>query len=368
MALPVVKNALECTDFENSVAPYLYQLQPLPAIIFESITNPTALKQIYLDTNPLITSLAFSIALTPVVLVVSEINKNYSQVDRLWSILPSIYNIHYAYYAYMAGLDMPRIGAVALVSTVWSCRLTYNYFRRGGYTIGSEDYRWEVVKDYCGPTLMFLFNVIFISLAQSLLLFIVTAPTYVILLLARLTTVSSKLPSWTIADSLSLATMLSLIALTAFADQQQWNFQNAKTKYRQTAKVPAGYKQSDLERGFNTVGLFAYVRKPNYAFEQAVWVALYAWSCAATGTWHNWSGIGAAAYLCLFQASTWITELLSERRYPAYQQYRKQVGKFIPTSMTPPIFGKSQAKVSNGPASPSTDKDAAEARKRYDLR
>ena len=366
MALPVVKSALDCANLENTVLPYIYQLRPLPAILVESIANPTALKQVYLDTNPLITSLAFSIALAPVVLVVSEINKNYSQVDRLWSILPSIYNVHYACYAYMAGLDTTRIGAVAIVSTIWSTRLTYNYWRRGGYSVGSEDYRWEVVKDYCGPAIMFLFNVVFISLAQSLLLFIVTAPSYVILLVGRLASVDTAFPSWTLADSCTFGTMLTLIALTAIGDQQQWNYQNSKEQYRKTAKVPAGYKQDDLERGFNTTGIFAYARKPNYATEQAVWVTLYAWSCAATGTWYNWSGVGAAGYLCLFQASTWITELLSERKYPEYKEYRKQVWKFIPMSFTPPSFGKSQRKLDNSPTS--KNQDAAEARKRYNLR
>ena len=366
MALPVVKNAIDCTNLESTVLPYLYQLRPLPTIFFESITNAAALKQVYLDTNPFVTGLVFSLAITPVFLIVSEINKNYSQVDRVWSILPTIYNVHYAIYAYMAGLDTTRIGAVALASTVWSTRLTYNYFRRGGYSVGSEDYRWEVVKDYCGPTLMFLFNVVFISLAQSFLLFIVTAPTYVILLLARLTSVDAAFPSLTTADGICFTVMLAFIGLTAFADQQQWNFQNAKYSYRDTAKVPAGYKQDDLDRGFNTTGLFAYVRKPNYATEQAVWVTLYAWSCAASGTWYNWSGIGAAAYLFLFQASTWITELLSERKYSEYKQYRKQVGKFLPLSLEPPTFGKSQGKLSDG--SPTKDKDAAQARQRYDLR
>ena len=284
----------------------------------------------------------------------------------MWSILPSIYNLHYACYAYMAGLDMPRIGAVALVSTIWSCRLTYNYWRRGGYSVGSEDYRWEVVKEYCGPTVMFLFNVTFISFAQSILLFLITTPTYITLLLSRLASVSSSFPSWTLADTVAYGTMFLLIGLTAVADEQQWDFQNAKYSYRKTAKVPAGYKQADLDRGFNTTELFAYSRKPNYAFEQAVWVTLYAWSCAASGTCYNWSGIGAVAYLILFQASTWITELLSERKYPEYRQYRKQVGKFIPWSLTPPSFGKAQGKLAN--SSPTKEADAAEARKRYNLR
>ena len=45
--------------------------------------------------------------------------------------------------------------------------MTYNYYRRGGYSIGSEDYRWKIVKDYIGQPLFFVLDVLFISLAQS---------------------------------------------------------------------------------------------------------------------------------------------------------------------------------------------------------
>lgn len=365
MALPVMKNIAECADYANTFEPYLYQLRPLPAVFAESITNVAALKQLYLDTNPAITSLAFSLAIAPIFLVVSEFNKNYSQVDRMWSILPTIYNVHYAVYAYVAGLDTTRIGGLALASTVWSTRLTYNYWRRGGYSVGSEDYRWALVKDYIGPALMFVLNVLFIALAQSLLLCAVTLPAYVLLLTERLV-YAGVFPAWTLGDTAAFATILSLIALTAVGDQQQWNFQNAKHQYQKTAKVPPGYNRDELDRGFRTSGLYAYCRKPNYATEQAVWGTMYTWSCIVTGTWYNWAGIGFAGYLALFQASTWLTELLSEQKYPEYRVYRKQVGKFIPTSLTAPTFGKSKARIENG--TPGKGADAAHARERYNLR
>ncbi|RMZ78728.1 hypothetical protein DV737_g3784, partial [Chaetothyriales sp. CBS 132003] len=344
MALPVVRSALECADFSNTVEPYIIsQFRPLASNVWASISNPAALQQIYLDTNPLVSAFAFSLALAPVFLVVSEINKNYSQVDRAWSILPTIYNLHYAVYAWTAGLETTRIGAVALASTIWSTRLTYNYWRRGGYSVGSEDYRWYYVKDYAGPVGMFLLNIVFISLSQSVLLWIITCPTYVILLVQRVTT-TGRLPIFTTADGVAFGAMVGFVALTAIADQQQWNYQKAKEYYHRTAKVPAGYRQASLERGFNAGGMFAYSRKPNYALEQCVWASLYAWSCAATGTWYNWSGAGVVAYVCLFQSSTWITELLSERKYPEYKQYRAQVGKFIPTLWSVPHFGKPSKK------------------------
>ena len=46
-------------------------------------------------------------------------------------------------------------------------RLTFNYWRKGGYSIGSEDYRWEVLRDHIPPPLFFLFDVVFISFAQN---------------------------------------------------------------------------------------------------------------------------------------------------------------------------------------------------------
>ncbi|RMZ80230.1 hypothetical protein DV738_g2779, partial [Chaetothyriales sp. CBS 135597] len=322
MALPVVKSALECADFSVTVEPYLSQFQPLASTLWSSLSSLSALEQLYLDTNPLISSFAFSLALAPVFLTLSEINKNYSQVDRVWSILPSVYIIHYVVYAWAAGLDTVRIGAVALASTIWSIRLTYNYWRRGGYEVGSEDYRWYYVKDYAGPAGMFLFNILFISLSQSVLLWVVTCPAYVILNVQRLST-AGVLPAFTLADGVAFGAFVGFVALTAVADQQQWNYYNAREEYRKTGKVPAGYAQASLERGFNTTGLFAYSRKPNYAFEQS--------------------------------SSTWITELLSERKYPEYKQYRAQVGKFIPTSLVPPQFGKAPERGEGAPGSKDVD-------------
>jgi steroid 5-alpha reductase family enzyme len=372
MALPVVKNALECAEYTNTVHPYLYQLRPLPGIVAESITNAAALRQVYLDTNPLITSIAFSIAIAPIFLVVSEINKNYSQVDRMWSILPSIHHLHHFIYAYLAGYDTTRIGGVALASVIWSTRLTYNYWRRGGYSVGSEDYRWALVKDYVGPTVMFLFNVTFISLAQSLLLCAITTPAYVMLLSERLVA-ARALPAWTTGDTCAFGLIVTLIALTAIGDQQQWNYQNAKHAYRKTGVLPANskYTKHELEVGFPTKGFFAYARKPNYATEQAVWGSFYLWSCITSGTLYNWTGIGFLSYLILFQASTWLTELLSEQKYPEYAQYRRQVGQFIPTSLSPPRIDllKSKAAIENGAAvGKKNDVDAAHARERYNLR
>jgi hypothetical protein len=122
MALPIIKTVQDCGDFSKTVSPYISQLSALPQHIFESISNLGALKQVYVDTNPLITAFAFSLLLVPIFLIVSEANKNYSQVDRCWSILPTIYNAHFSGYAHVVGLPTKRIDTVLACSAVWSVR------------------------------------------------------------------------------------------------------------------------------------------------------------------------------------------------------------------------------------------------------
>ncbi|ETI22041.1 hypothetical protein G647_06112 [Cladophialophora carrionii CBS 160.54] len=367
MALPIVQSLKQCADYDITVSPFLYQFATLPEAFFTSANKSAALKQLYLDTNPLITSVGFAFALAPVFLVVSEVNKNYSQVDRVWSILPTIYNLHYAVYSHLARVHTARLDALLVISALWSSRLTYNYFRKGGYSIGSEDYRWAIVKEYVGPTLMFLFNVVFISLAQSLLLVSITTPAYLLLLTERLATYDGPIKSWNLVDTAASGVMLLLIAISFVADQQQWDYHQAKAQYQRTARVPHGWRRAELDRGFLTNGLFAYSRHPNFAAEQGVWVTLYLWSCLATETAYNWSGLGAAAYLMLFQSSTWLTELLSARKYPEYKDYQTQVGKFLPIpGYTHPTFHHHHTQHANGSAA--KEEDATKARQRYDLR
>ena len=166
-ALPLVKTLQDCADFSKTVQPYLPQLYDLPHAIATHITDVQALQHVYATTNPLMTAIAFALFASPVVLLVAEVNRNYSQVDRLWSILPVIYNVHFNVWAHINGLPTKRLNHVMAVSIIWGVRLTFNYWRKGGYQVGSEDYRWEIVKDYVGAPVMFVFNVIFISLAQN---------------------------------------------------------------------------------------------------------------------------------------------------------------------------------------------------------
>lgn len=120
MSLPVIKSLADCTVFTKTVSPYIPQLYDLPEQILQSISDPQALKQLYISTNPLISAFAFSLFLFPVFLIASEINKNYSQIDRFWSILPLVYIAHFAIFARAVGLPTQRLDTLCFITTLWS--------------------------------------------------------------------------------------------------------------------------------------------------------------------------------------------------------------------------------------------------------
>ena len=137
-----------------------------------------------------------------------------------------------------------------------------------------------------------------------------------------------------------------MIFVAFLADNQQWKYQGAKKEYQKTAKVPDGFHQEDLDRGFNCISMWSYSRHPNFAAEQSVWVLLYVWSAFITKGYLNWTIIGPIGYLTLFQASTWFTELISAKKYPEYKEYQKRVWMFlpIPSAGPPGDFSDKQKK------------------------
>ena len=120
MALPAVQSVYECADYSKTVEPFIPQFYDLPAQILRTFAGSQSFYELYLSTNPLISAFALSLALSPIFLVIAEVNRNYSQVDRAWSLLPTLYNAHYALYAHLAGLPTQRIDLLLAVSCIWS--------------------------------------------------------------------------------------------------------------------------------------------------------------------------------------------------------------------------------------------------------
>lgn len=256
-----------------------------------------------------------------VAFLLGEITRNTSQVDKIWSIMPIIY---VWYVAYASGWN-ERPVLMAVPVTVWGARLTYNFSRRGAYKLkfweGEEDYRWEVLRQ--NPALKgrwrwTLFNLFFICLYQMSLILLFSLPSLVAM------QGMDKPLGW--ADWLLAALMIGFVVIETIADRQQWNFQNEKHR-----RIKAGEKLTPpYDKGFVHTGLWKFVRHPNYAAEQAIWIVFYFFSVTATGRWLNWSLAGAMLLLILFKGSSDFSEGISAGKYPEYKEYQKKTPRFIP--------------------------------------
>jgi steroid 5-alpha reductase family enzyme len=253
--------------------------------------------------------------------VLGEWTGNVSQVDKLWSLMP----IAYVWVVAGRGDHEPRLLLMALLVTIWGLRLTYNFHRRGGYSLrfwtGEEDYRWGVLRarpEFRPRWRWTLFNLVFISGYQNALLLLITLPAVVALQF-------SGTPLGPV-DLTAASLMLFFIAFEAVADNQQWRFQ-----FRKRALEAAGRPLTGPNaRGFIDTGLWALCRHPNYFAEKGAWVAFYLFSVAASGHWVNWSVGGCILLILLFRGSAAFTEEISAAKYPGYREYRDKVPQFLP--------------------------------------
>ncbi len=286
----------------------------IPILAF-TMDEPLTASQNEILVNLLIVYLAAAL----LCFIVSTISKNYSQVDKLWSLIPIAY-------VWMVAVDSgfePRLVLMALVVSAWGLRLSYNFSRRGGYSwkfwTGKEDYRWAVVMakpEFTAKWRWLVFNLLFISFYQMGLILLFTLP--------AVRSMDGLPLGW--ADYLLAALIVALIVVETVADQQQWNYHKEKKK----AQAAGGELPDKYKKGFVHTGLWGLVRHPNYAAEQAIWIVFYFFSVVATGIWLNWSVMGAILLVLLFWGSSGLSESISKGKYPDYAEYLKRVPRFLP--------------------------------------
>jgi len=323
-ALPTVASLADCTDLARTVYPYLHQLAP--AHVLPLLRGEIAPTEWYLATNPVMSAALFALAASLFIFVASEITRNSSQVDRLWSVLPVVYAAHYAAWTHLHGIQSERVDTLATFIGLWGARLTFYYWRKGGYQYGHEDYRWEILRRKIRGPLYTLFNLGFTALFQNFTLMAVVWPAYVL-------TLCSQLPGSADSDLVDVVFsrgLVILLCIETLADQQQWRYQQAKKSYKETGAVPDGFTKDDLDRGFVVSGLWAFSRHPNFACEQAIWLGVYQWACFRSDTMYNWSGLGVVAYCSIFLGSTVFTESITAAKYPEYKEYQQLVNKLVP--------------------------------------
>ena len=292
----------------------IFTLIIVPILTFNFDVPLTELQQSTLKTLLCVYGIAAGLCF-----IVSSATKNYSQVDKLWSIIP----IPYVWItAYNTDFE-PRITLMAFLVSIWAVRLTYNFARRGGYSwkiwTGEEDYRWAILRakpEFQSQWKWSAFNLFFISAYQMALILFFTLP--------ALKAMESNIPIG-ILDYILAAIFVVLVIMEYIADNQQYYYQEEKYRQKKIGKVADFYKI-----GFTHTGLWAYMRHPNYSAEQAIWIVFYFFSVIATNIWLNWSITGALLLVLLFKGSSDFSEEETEKKYPLYKKYIKEVGRFLP--------------------------------------
>jgi len=252
--------------------------------------------------------------------IVSEATRNYSQTDKLWSLMPIAYS-----WITVASFPSPRAYIMAALVTIWGLRLSYNFYRKGGYNIipwkGAEDYRWKVMREapaLKGRLRFGLFNLLFISFYQHVLILLFSSP----ILMAAI----YQDKSLTLIDLFAALLMMIFIITESIADNQLYRFHKEKQK---KVKEKDLYSVS-INKGFMTEGAWKYVRHPNFVSEQLIWISFYLFGVAASGQWINYTLAGPVLLVLLFAGSSRLTESISSRKYPEYAVYKKKVPRFIP--------------------------------------
>ena len=258
--------------------------------------------------------------------VVGEISGNNSQMDKLWSLLPIAYTW---VIAIKGGMDI-RLIIYAILVTLWGIRLTFNFARKGAYRIkfweGEEDYRWAILRKNSilkNRFLWALFDLFFISIYQNLIVLAICLPA----LACVGSTATFGLFDYIASISAALFLLIELIA-----DEEQWKFQQTKK-----ALLSEGKSLEELDepysRGFNTIGLWGYLRHPNYLGEQGFWFALYFFVLGAGATMYgvfNMTLVGPLFLILLFLGSSTFGESISSSKYPKYSDYQRKVFKYLP--------------------------------------
>ncbi|KAK7032916.1 hypothetical protein R3P38DRAFT_2919702 [Favolaschia claudopus] len=311
----------------------------------------------------------FCIFSTVATYVASIITSNVSQVDRLWTFLPTIYTAYFALLPlwpqkqpfYLVpytpaslgippGTYNPRALMMLALIVTWMFRLSYNTYRRGLFNLKDEDYRWLVLRQQMHPILFQIFNLGFISFIQNVLLLALGIPAYI----------AASQPPQPLENRDYFVIFLSLLILVLefTSDNQQYAYQAFKHEPRRfhTTHQWIGSRlqwvPADAERGFVTRGLWAWSRHPNFACEQSFWwimniaslpssqllsITNLRTSAFVAGKFDLGSLLTAIAPLTpavalsiLFFSSTLYTEAITASKYPAYTAYRARVGMFSP--------------------------------------
>lgn len=258
--------------------------------------------------------------------VVGELSRNNSQMDKLWSLLPIAYTW---VIAAMSNFNTRSL-FIAIVVTLWGIRLTFNFARKGAYSIkfwtGEEDYRWILLRKKKGFDNRFVwatFDFFFISIYQNALVLAICLPSLAVM------DSTTAINAW---DILAMVFSVLFLVVETIADEEQWVFQETKKKLLKEGKTLEELEEP-YRKGFNTTGLWGFMRHPNYLGEQGIWMSFILFTIGAGVCNYgifNWTMFGPLFLVFLFLGSSTLGESISASKYPEYKYYVGTVFKYLP--------------------------------------
>ncbi|ORC91677.1 membrane protein containing DUF1295 [Trypanosoma theileri] len=280
-------------------------------------------------------TLAIMLVVSVFMYIASSINRNYSWVDRSWSILPVLYTWIHIYYNVKDTFHFTKTTSIStvlknanifygIIITAWGIRLTFNFARRGGYSRGGEDYRWNYVRTwrlFSNPIIWELFSFWIIALFQTALLWAIALP----MISIRSVPIKGE-------DIIIGSCMILFLLLETICDEQQQRFQRAKRKVKFQGNPRKLEGQAALlSYGFCITGVFGYSRHLNVFSEECFWLFL-TMAGVAHGQIRWWQCTGCVALLLLtFFSTAYVNETISRQKYPLYAIYQETTPMLFPS-------------------------------------
>ncbi|XP_074282458.1 uncharacterized protein C594.04c-like [Silene latifolia] len=293
---------------------------PLPSILFylaflHNYTNPnhclSSLWSWCYNHPVLLTFVLFFLNINVLFWTIAQLQSSHWMIHPYWPAVPIM--IVYYYATHPTGNYNPwRSKMVIILTSIWSLRLSHNYFRRENWQWGSkEDWRFTDLGHQYGANWWWIsFFTIYFS--QQIFLMGVTLPYYII------HTIEAP---WSIWDFVATAMCLTGIIVAYFADTQLHEFRTMNAKLEASGKSVIPILNAHL---------WQYSRHPNYFGEQLWWwgLGIFAWSLG-----QGWAFIGAFVNtLCLAYVTTLVEERMLKQPFRAevYREYQKTTPVWIP--------------------------------------
>ncbi|KAK9743261.1 hypothetical protein RND81_03G227200 [Saponaria officinalis] len=295
-------------------------IAPLPSIFFylyflNNYSNPNhtlSFLWTWCYNHPfLLTFVLFFLNINVLFWAIAHLQSSHWMIDPYWPAVPVMLVYYYATHP-CASYNPWRSKIVITMTSLWSLRLSHNYFRRENWQWGAkEDWRFTDMRHQYGKNWWWV-SFFTIYFAQQIFLMGVTLPYYII------HTVEAP---WSIWDVVAISMCMTGIILAYYADTELHEFstKNAELKASEKPIIPI------LDKG-----LWQYSRHPNYFGEQLWWwgIGIFAWSLG-----YGWVLIGALVNsLCLAYVTTLVEDRMLKQsfRADAYREYQKRTSVWIP--------------------------------------